>query len=126
MSQIVTVKTKIKDLNILKEALRQLGLKCEIQRWYYKNDPTRFENKLTTYLQNVPAFIEKKGDFYEINYVADGLTSNSHQVINKIIDQIKQKYAYLKLKNECKKRNLFFAEEKILEDNTIKIVIREY
>ncbi|HON05156.1 MAG TPA: hypothetical protein PLB98_02135 [bacterium] len=133
MSQIVTIKAQIKDFDILKRTLDELGCPGRMEMWYSKITGQPVSEKFTFSLRSespvvccTDAFVEQKGEFYEINYVADGMAGYLSQSMSNAVDKIIQKYTYLKLKDECEKRHLTIAEEKILEDDTIKIVIREY
>jgi len=122
MSHVSEIQTTIKDLTVLKKALKELGYGYyegqKIVGQYIGNDKKVdlvIEDKSNYYGHKSVGLI-KKGDSYsftgDLNGTKDGF-----------VDKITQKYTVLKLRSELRNMNTTNISESVLEDGTVKLVV---
>lgn len=128
MSSHASIITEIMNLIELKDALNALELK-------YKELTTI--KTLDGCIHNVDVAIKgPKGSLIGLEkakdctyrFIADtcGLTAEEQKDQTKIMNKVRQKYAYNKIVGELKKQGYIIAEEKKIEDDTIKLVARKW
>lgn len=136
MSHITTIKTKIKDLDVLTQALNDLQINHAYQQWHwFANDMDKamgrassVTNELTAYLPNAMIVFRKDASgFYEMLAQSDerGL-DYAHQQAQDLMQKIMQRYAYNKIKTEAQKRGLTIVTEERLQDDSLRLVVRAW
>lgn len=124
MSHFTTVKTQIKDLEILKETLKSMGymelMENDVVRGYLGN---RVKADLVVKMPNGYdiGFQKNEGVFH---VVADFWGAAVKQ--EDFLRELTQKYAYELVKKEALLQGFRIAEEVRLEDGTIKIVAQKW
>ena len=120
MSHVSTVSTTIKDLTILKQALKELGYgfyEGQKLEGNYVNGQTvdlLIEDKSNRYGSKSVGLV-KKGDTYSFHGDVSGMK-------NLAKEKIVQKYTSLKLRSELKKMGAMSFTEVEQEDGAIKLV----
>jgi len=122
MSHVSTVKTTIKDLNILKQALKELGY------GYYEGQ--QLQGQYMGSGQKADLVIDDKNNRYgrksvgvvkgsEDTYAFKGDLSGTKK---EFVNEITQKYTVMKLRSELKKLGAVSISEVGLEDGSVKLV----
>lgn len=122
MSHVSTVETAIKDLNILKQALKDLGY------GYYEGQ--QLQGRYLKGNEKVDLVIEDKSNIYGTKSV--GAVKNSKGTYSFTGDlngtkktfakEVTQKYTVLKLRSELKKMGAISISETTQEDGSVKLV----
>jgi hypothetical protein len=123
MSHITTIKTEIRDLQTLTQTLTLLGLE------FSENGNTRGHLKekvdLAVKLNGGVRFGFKKTGQKEC-YEIKGLSEVLHDAkTRKVINQIKQEYAYQKILFETRRRGFALVQEERVKPGTIRMVLRK-
>ncbi|HWP49798.1 MAG TPA: DUF1257 domain-containing protein [Candidatus Limnocylindrales bacterium] len=121
MSRFVSIKTELRDGDILKESLREL--KCTVipqteMTLYAKTQPISFLS--VTPFGRVGFRINDQGQYEMVG---------DEEVLKKqgnFLDRLTQRYAYNKVVKEAKKAGFSFIKEEVMEDNSIRVVIRKW
>lgn len=121
MSRFVSIKTELRDGEILKESLQEL--KCTVipqteMTVYAKTQPIRF-------LAIAP--FGRVG--FRINDLGQYELVGDEDVLKKqgnFVEKLTQRYAYNKVIKEAQKAGFSLIKEEVMEDNSIKVVIRKW
>ena len=124
MSHFTTIKTEIRDLNMLKKALNSLSYKeikeNDIVRGYMGN-----KQNADLVIKNTNGydigFVNEAGVY---NIVADfwGVKLNQDEFTNKVV----QRYSYEIIKDQSAIQGFSISEESVQKDGTIKIVVQKW
>ncbi len=124
MSHFTTVKTEIRDLETLKEALLELGYKDivenDIVRGFMDN-----QTRADLVVKKKNGFdlgFKKSGNTY--NLVADFYGTDENK--NNFTKSLTQKYASCVIKNEAALTGFTIADEEVRQDGSIKIVLQKW
>jgi hypothetical protein len=132
MSHFTSVKTEIHDIVCLKKALKDLNFQFteataeeKIFVKGYLGQKTKADMAIhisKTY--DIGVKVGQKG----IEFVADwwGVEISRGLTEKEFIKIVTQKYAYHKVKEVVQKKGYTLAEEKVEEDNTIHIKVKQY
>ncbi len=120
MSHFTTIKVQIKNGEILRQSLEELGyqVKCNTSVRGYRGDTTQAEYVIR---QNngYDLGFRCKGENYEL--VADFWGANINQ--QAFVNSITQKYAHNTLMATVQDQGFSIEEEEILEDGTVRVVV---
>jgi len=122
MSHVSTVKTTIKDLTILKQALKELGY------GYYEGQ--QIQGQYLAAGQKADLVIEDKKNIYgskSVGLIKDEEGTYSFKgdltgTKKTFVSEITQKYTVMKLRSDLKKMGAVSISEVGLEDGSIKLV----
>jgi len=125
MSHFTTIKTEIYDLEILKQTLSHLRIDFEeegkVQGFGGQKEIADIAVKVDGRFRMGFKYNWRRGS-YEIM----GLKEYIHQAdFRKIIDRIRQEYAYRKILAETRKRGFALVQEERVKTGTIKLVLRK-
>lgn len=121
MSRFVSIKTELRDGKVLKESLQDL--KCTVipkteMTIYAKTQPISF---LTVTPFGRVGFRLNEDGQYELVGDEDVLKKQGN-----FLERLTQRYAYNKVVEEAKKAGFSLLKEEVMEDNSIKVVIRKW
>ncbi|MFQ6111965.1 MAG: DUF1257 domain-containing protein [Nitrospinota bacterium] len=129
MSHFTQIQTKITDLNCLKTALEDIGFSyregdIKVKGWRGKTE--KVELVVNTGSMYGIGFKRNEDGFYEV--VADwwGVQSRTGIKQRTFINRLNQRYAYHKVLTEAKNKGFTVAEDEVMEDKTIKLVVRKW
>lgn len=122
MSHVSTVKTTIKDLTILKQAIKELGY------GYYEGQ--QIQGQYLGGGQKADLVIDDKGNRYghkSVGVVKDSegtyaFKGDLNGTKRNFVEEITQKYTVLKLRSELRKLGAVSMSETTQEDGSIKLV----
>ncbi len=129
MSHLTIVKTKMTDISAIKMALTDMGYTFEEGELMVRDWQKRYRKVdlvIKTGSRYEIGLRENKEGIYEI--VADWWGIENYTSIKRLpfMRELKRRYAYHKVKEEVERKGFSFAEEEVLEDNTIKLVVRKW
>ena len=127
MSHFTKIKTRIFDRAILVDAIKDLNYTIlstdKIQGFGATKTAELVVDVNSRYTvgftQNEDRSYDMVGDWWGIKTE----TGKSHE---KILNEITQRYAYKKVLVEVKRQGFMVAEEKVMEDDSIKLVVRKW
>jgi hypothetical protein len=122
MSHFTTIKVQIKDGEVLREVLQELGYGVEMNTMVrgYRGDTTSANFVIRRSNGYDIGFRKKDGDEnYEV--IADfwGTGINQKQFLN----EIQQKYAHRMLMNTVVQQGYCVEDEEVMEDGTVRVVV---
>ena len=123
MSHFTTIKIQIKNGDILKEILQELGyqVECNTNVRGYQGNKTQAEYVIRQ--QNgYDLGFRLRGDSYEIVSDFWGARINQKEFVN----NISQKYAHKTLMNSVNEQGFDIEEEEVLEDGTLRVVVGKW
>lgn len=123
MSHFTKVKTRLRDLSTLKEALHELGYHFEENEWVGGYGGQKTQVDLVIRRPNgYDIGFKRAGE--ELEMVADlwGLSVKQEDFLN----QVSQKYAYHTIKNETRKQGFTISSEETQEDGAIRVVVQRW
>ncbi|HON06914.1 MAG TPA: DUF1257 domain-containing protein [Verrucomicrobiota bacterium] len=128
MSHIVQVKTKIKEQEVLIEALKELNLSFQTGENLFVLDMEKRRYKvdilITTDLPYNIGFV-KTDDGFDI--VGDLWAINAYHKIKAedLIQKITNRYAYVVIKDQLRNQNMVIENEEVMENGDIVITASE-
>ena len=128
MSHFTTVETQIKNLVILKRALKKLGFKIKEGVTHvrgYRNELTEADLVIDT-KSSIDIGIKKTGDVY--SFVCDWENLETHAGIDQktFMKKILKEYAYENVMEQIKQKGYVVDEEKVDEKQQIHIRIGKW
>jgi hypothetical protein len=122
MSHFTTIKVQIKDGEVLREVLQELGYGVEMDTMVrgYRGDRTAANFVIRRSNGYDIGFRKKDGDEnYEV--IADfwGTGINQRQFLN----EVQQKYAHRMLMNTVERQGYSVEAEEVMEDGTVRVVV---
>ena len=129
MSHFTTVKTKLKDLVCVKQAVEDLGLtfveseeEIEVRGYQSAVEKSKMVIRAT---QNYDIGVKQTAQGFEL--VADwwGIEMETGVKEEAWVDRFNQRYAYHKVLKEIKSRG-FTLEEEVEEKQEVKLVVRKW
>ncbi len=134
MSHLTKVKSKIKNLNMLKQSLNEIKMKfvesnihnkLKIKAWNKKNEDILLEIK-TGCSYSVGVVLNEENNTYE--FVADwwGVETYTGIIKEDFVNKITQKYAYNNVMDKIKDKGYELVTEEIDENKNIRIVLRRW
>lgn len=129
MSHFTTVKTKLKDLVCVKQAVEDLGLtfveseeQIEVRGYQSATEKSKMVIRAT---QNYDIGLKQTAEGFEL--VADwwGIEMETGVKEQQWVDRFNKRYAYHKVLKEIKSRG-FTLEEEVDEEDEIKLVVRKW
>jgi hypothetical protein len=123
MSKFVKVKTQLRDVALVKQALDDLQIHYEENQQY-----THFWSKQRT---AVPILISNGGGKFGLCEDADGIfemVGDDMQMrrMRSLMDRVQQRYAYNKVLTETKSAGFNLVEESVGDDNVIRMTVRRW
>ena len=129
MSHFTTVKTKLKDLVCVKQAVEDLGLtfveaeeEIEVRGYQSAVEKSKMVIRAT---QNYDIGVKQTAEGFEL--VADwwGIEMETGVKEEAWVDRFNKRYAYHKVLKEIKSRG-FTLEEEVEEEQEIKLIVRKW
>ncbi len=130
MSHYTTIQTKITDLESLTYAVESLGFKYEVGRqlplYNWTGSKTQhtadlvIPRKYLTSISNDIGFSKQRDGTYKI--IISDIDQNDEKTKH-LAEQLRQRYAYYKVKKELKLDNKEVLEEKIDSAGNIQIIV---
>ncbi len=123
MSKFVKVRTELRDLALIKQALADLGFS------YQEN--ARFTHAWSGFSGQAPLVVEVNGVKFGLRETEDG----AYEVIGddmllrrvrKDLDRIQQRYAYHKVLAEVERAGFALVEERTDKQNVIRMTVRRW
>ncbi|MEZ4865306.1 MAG: DUF1257 domain-containing protein [Caldilineaceae bacterium] len=123
MSKFVRVQTELRDLTFIKRALEDLKLE-------YRENAT-YVHHWSSFKGKVPLLIRQPRAEFGLRVGAD----ESYEVIGddmqmatirKTMDQVQQRYAYHKVVDETAKAGFNLVEERVGQDQVIRLTVRRW
>lgn len=121
MSRFVSIKTELRDGEILKESLQDL--RCTVIP----------KTEMTVYAKTQPISFLAITSFgrvgFRINDLGQYELVGDEDVLRKqgdFVEKLTQRYAYNKVVKEAKKAGFSLIQEEVMEDHSIKVVIRKW
>jgi hypothetical protein len=130
MSHFTAVQTKMKDLNCILLALKDLGYQyteneqgVEVRGYRNQLDKARVAVKVSG---KYDVGIKQTTTGFEL--VADwwGVETTRGVTEQEFVNQLQQRYAYHKVVKEVKKRGFTLETEEIKNDNTLQLTVRRW
>lgn len=120
MSHFTTIKVQIKNGEVLRQSLEELGyqVKCNTVVRGYRGDTTQAEYVIRQN-NNYDLGFRRNGENYEL--VADFWGANINQ--QTFVNALTQKYAHKTLMATVQNQGFSIEEEEILEDGTVRVVV---
>ncbi len=123
MSKFVKVRTELRELGLIKQALDDLKLT------YAENE--RFVHIWSGYNQVAPLVVKQKGATFAFRTNDDGgyeVVGDDMQMaqIKGALQQIQQRYAYHKVLAEVEQAGFALVEEKTGKDHVIRMTVRRW
>lgn len=120
MSHFTTIKVEIKDGEVLRQALRELGYKVQqnaVVRGYQGNKTQA--DYVIRQSNGYDLGFRREGDDYTL--IADfwGARINQTQFVN----EVQQKYAHKQLQKTATEQGYTIEAEEVLEDGTVRVVV---
>lgn len=123
MSKFVRVQTALRDLPLIKRALEELKIPYqENARYVHTWSGFKGEVPLLIKQQRVQFALRKdQEESYEV--IGDDMQMAT---IRKTMDQVQQRYAYHKVLTETAKAGFDLVEEKVGQDQVIRLTVRRW
>lgn len=123
MSHFTTIKIQIKNGEVLKEILQELGyqVKCNTTVRGYQGNTTQAEYVIRQ-KNGYDLGFRRNGEVYEIVSDFWGAKINQKEFVN----SISQKYAHRTLMNSVQEQGFDIEEEEVLEDGTVRVVVGKW
>jgi hypothetical protein len=122
MSKFVQIKTELRDLALIKQALDDLKIGYREQ--------TRYVHTFSRKSSEVPILVTDKRVSFglrEANGVYEILGDDMQMVqIRAIMQPVQQRYAYHKVRAETEKAGFSLVEETVGKDNVIRMTVRRW
>ena len=123
MSKFVKVKTELRDFSLVKRALEDLKLA------YGENQP--FTHIWSGYRGTVPLVVKQGRVTFGFRLLPEGayeVIGDDMQLgqIRTTLDQVQQRYAYLKVLQEVEQAGFALVEEHVGKDNVIRMTVRRW
>jgi len=123
MSKFVRIKTELRELSLIKRALDDLKLE------YQENQ--RYTHVWSGFSGQAPLVVQTKGAKFAFRTTDEGLyeaigDDMQMATINKTMAQVQQRYAYHKVLTETAKAGFDLVEEKVGQDQVIRLTVRRW
>lgn len=136
MSHITKAKSKIKNLTLLKQALKDLGMNFEeateenqlsVKAWNKEKETENIIMSIDTGCSyNAGVVYNTEEETYE--FVADwwGIETYTEVTQEDFINKITQKYAYNNIMEKVKEKGYQLVNEEVDDKNQIRVVVRKW
>jgi hypothetical protein len=124
MSHYTTIRTQIKDTDVLIQALVDLGLSFVVKNQAKRGAPGDGLKEITVRKQG-STFSFKRNSHTTDFGVAGRVEALERPETRQLIQQVRQHYAYLKTVQEARKRGFALVQKEVLKGGTIKLVMRK-
>ncbi len=123
MSKFVRIKTELRELSLIKQALEDLTLT-------YQEDQ-RFTHVWSGFTGQVPLVVQTKGAKFAFRETEEGLyeaigDDMQMAVIRPQVNAIQQRYAYHKVRSEVEDAGFALVEERVGSDHVIRMTVRRW
>jgi hypothetical protein len=123
MSKFVRVRTQLRDLALIKQALDEVGV-------HYKEN-AQYVHRWSGFAGQAPLVISHQGLSFGLRADADGCyevmgDDMQMRAVNQLMGQVQQRYAYHQVVAETAKAGFSLVEEAVGADQVIRLTVRRW
>ena len=136
MSHFTTIRTRIHDVNVLKRCLREMGYQVDEGKRTVAGDrgsrPVEFGVTVGKgfgigFARGTEGNYEIVADWWGVRGISEKVFKNDLETrFQEIERQVRQEYALAKTIEEVKRVGFTIVDRKVLEDKTVKLVVRRF